>query len=243
MAKRYRPLGGFVALVASAAYAGIPTSEPMVCPVGGEKFTITGTASCSQFGLTQDFYMRRPSSCDFVTRLPQCPDNKLPMYKEFSKDEVALLKDYVQSEEYKAAAGRSRFYLAKKVDDHLVAKGSERAMGFNYLLGGLQFDRENTETDAEYRAWFVAAGEAEITAAAEPADIPYVRLLMAYAKLQGGQFEESSALVQAVKTDATVKDDNKLVKSYVARLEECLAAKDPSKCPSTDMVVPQEKRG
>lgn len=232
--------GALLALLATASHAGIPIQEKQTCPVGGQKFETTGTVSCSSFGMTQDFFLKRPSSCDFVTRLPQCPDNKLPLYKPFSKDEVKLLETYLASEDYLAMEGRSRYYIAKKVDDFLVGKGSPRVMDFSYLLGGLQNDRDQTEGDSEYRQWVLDAGTAEL-GKADPSDAPYIRMLMAYTAYLGGQFEQSILLLDAVKGDAAGKE-SPLVKAYVARVERCVQAKDASLCPSTDHVMPQDQR-
>jgi hypothetical protein len=229
-----------LALLATASHAGIPIQEKKVCPVGGQKFETLGTVSCSTYGLTQDFFLKRPSSCDFVTRLPQCPDNKLPLYKEFTPDEVKLLETYVASEEYLAMENRSRFYIARKIDDFLVSKGSARVMDFSYLLGGLQHDRERTESDSEYRQWVMDAGKEEI-GKADAGDHPYIRMLMAYTAYLGGQFDEASSLLETVKADASIKG-NALVTTYVARVEQCVEAKDSSLCPSSDYVMPEGGR-
>jgi hypothetical protein len=229
-----------LAMMATASHAGIPIQEQQICPVGGQKFETIGTGSCSSSGMTQDFYLKRASSCDFVTRLPQCPDNKLPLYKEFSASEVKLLEAYVASEDYLGMERRSRFYIAKKVDDFLVANGSARVMNFSYLLGGLQNDRENTENDSEYRQWVIDEGKDEI-GKADPGDVPYIRMLMAYTAYLGGQFDEASMLLQTVKDDASVKDAP-LVKAYVSRVERCVQAKDSSMCPSSDYVMSEANR-
>jgi hypothetical protein len=240
MKKTLLIFGAFLAFSATASQAGIPTVDEQVCPVGGEKFQTTGTVSCSSFGLTQDFYFLRPSSCDFVTKLPQCPTNKLPLYKEFSPAEVALLKDYMVTAEYFAVTHESRFYIAKVIDDFLVSKGSTRTMDFGYLLGGLQHDRENTEGQADYRQWVIDAATEELTKGSKE-DAPFIRLIMAYTHYLGGQFDEASSHLKAVKDDPAIKD-NKVGKSYVLRLEECVAAKDVKKCPSTDQVVRKEEQ-
>jgi hypothetical protein len=232
--------GTFLVACATVSHAGIPITNKHSCPVGGQKFESVGTASCSTFGLTQDFYFRRPSSCDFVTRLPQCPDNKLPLYKEFSKEEIAWLKGYLGTADYQAVREQSRFYIAKKVDDFLVSKGSTPTMDFGYLLGGLQHDRANTETNPEYRQWVIEAAQAHL-AKAKTDDAPFIRLILAYTHYLGAQFDEASLHVQAVKDDPATKD-KELLRAYVARMEECLTAKDVKLCPSSDQVVRQAKQ-
>jgi hypothetical protein len=76
---------------------------------------------------------------------------------------------------------------------------------------------------------------------ADPGDVPYIRMLMAYIAYLGGQFDHASLLLQTVKDDASVKY-TPLVKAYVARVERCLQAKDSKMCPSSDYVMPEDKR-
>ncbi|HEX4848364.1 MAG TPA: hypothetical protein VFV30_09485 [Novosphingobium sp.] len=232
-------LGASLSFLASAGIAGIPTSDKLTCPVGGKSFSVTGTASCSTFGATQDFFLKVETSCDFVTRLPQCPDNGLPLYKEFTKDEISLLKDYVATPEYTALAGRSRFAIAKKVDDFLVSKGSKSAFGFWYVLGGLQYDREATLSDPEYMGWLQEKG-AEALTTAKGVDAAVIRLVMAYGRYLSGDFEGASAGLAAVRADAEVKD-HWLVAAYAARLEPCIAARDVKLCPPDMRIKPDAR--
>ncbi len=226
--------------LSTASHAGIAVQERKICPVGGQKFETTGTVSCTTYGMSQDFFLKGESSCDFVTRLPQCPDNKLPLYKEFTASEVKLLEGYLASEDYLAIEGRSRFYIAKKVDDFLVANGSPRVMDFTYLIGGLQHDRERNEGDSEYRQWVLDAGTADIDTA-DAGDAPYIHMLMAYTAYLGGEFDTASVQLSAVRGDAAAKG-NAFVQAYVSRVTQCVQAKDSSLCPSTDYVVPQNQR-
>jgi hypothetical protein len=238
MKRRTSLLGLSLGFLATASHAGFVTPEEQICPVGGQKFEVISSPSCSSGGLSHDFFFLRPSSCDFVTRLPQCPDNKLPLYKEFTKKEIELLQDYINTPEYKANEAQSRFYLAKKVDDFLISKGSAAEMNFDYLLYGLQYDRENTQDNAQYRQWVIDTGTAEM--ATEPKDsISYMRLIMAYTHYLAGQFDQAQALLDAAKVD-TVIADSELAQAYIKRVGVCVAAKDTKLCPSTERVIPGE---
>jgi hypothetical protein len=232
-------VGMLLTNLASVVIAGIPTSETIKCPVGGKSFKTTGTASCTTFGGSQDFLLKVQSSCDFVTRLPQCPDNGLPIYKDFSPIEIALLNEYAKSADFAAMAGRSRFHIAKKVDDFLVSKGSSPAFGFWYLLGGLQHDRDATIADAEYLGWFKTVGRADLVKASKE-DAPIIRLLVAYAAYRTKDFATAASDLAAVKSDTSVKDD-KFVQSYITRLSACIEAKDIELCPAGERVLPQTR--
>lgn len=232
-------MGLLLAGLATPAVAGIPTTETIKCPVGGKAFTVTGTASCTTFGGSQDFFLKAQTSCDFVTKLPQCPDNGFPVYKDFTPAEAALLADYMKTSAYAATAGRSRFHIAKRLDDFLASKGSKPVFNFWYLLGGLQYDRERTLVDAEYMGWLRAAGRADL-AGARPEDAPIMRLVTAYAHYLAGEFSTAEADLAPLRTDATIKD-NKFAQAYLARLDECLRSKDVSRCPADGQVMPPRR--
>ncbi len=231
-------LGSVFATLATAAVAAIPTTETLTCPVDGKKFTITGTAVCSTVGGSQDFFLKVETSCDFVIKLPRCPDNGLPLYKEFTPAEVTLLQDYLATDEYKALAGRSRFAVAKKVDDYLVGKGSAAAFDFWNVLGGLQHDRAATLSDPEYMGWLQTTGKAEL-ATVQGIDAAVVRLVMAYGSYLAGEFDAASAGLAVVRADVAVKD-HWLVEAYLTRLGACVAARDVKLCPPEGKVKLRE---
>ncbi len=229
----------FFLVTATSAIAGIPTINTLTCPVGGKTFTTTGTASCTTFGGSQDFLLKVQTSCDFVTRLPRCPDNGLPMYKDFSAKEVALLESYLKSAEYLALVGRSRFFTARKIDEYLVRSGSVPVFDFWYLLGGLQHDRAATLTDPDYLQMLKAAGRLDL-AKAERKDVPIMRLLLAYAGYLTRDFAAAKTDLGAVESDDSVKD-NKFVQTYAKRLSACIKAEDVKLCPAGDQVMPQAR--
>jgi hypothetical protein len=117
--------------------------------------------------------------------------------------------------------------------------GSTPAFGFEYLLGGLQYDSDLTLTDGEYLGWFKLAGRAELASASKE-DVPAIRLLLAYAHYLSQEFAAASAELAAVKADETVKDNN-LIETYVTRLSACVVAKDPRLCPAGERVIPRER--
>lgn len=82
---------------AGTAFAGMPVETPFTCPVGGEEFVITDTMSCSEMGRTM--LLRPVTSCDFVTRLPVCPGNGFPAYRDATEEELARLDTLVASED------------------------------------------------------------------------------------------------------------------------------------------------
>lgn len=231
MKMRHIWFGMPLAAVASALLAGIPVKQVVKCPVGGKKFTVMQTMSCSSSGATSDFFLKVDSSCDFVTRLPQCPDNALPLYKDFTKEEVVLLQAYVTGDEFRALSNRSRFARAKKVDDFLISKGSTPGFDFWNLLQGLKYDRASTLGDPEYMRWLQEKGTAEL-AIAKGVDAAAVRLVLAYVSYLSGDFAAASVGLDSVRSDSDQEvKDNPFVSAYLDHLGKCVAARDVKLCP------------
>jgi hypothetical protein len=227
--------GMIFANLASVAIAGIPIDETVICPIGGKSFTITGTGACTTFGGTQDFLLKVQTSCDFVTRLPKCPENGFPVYKAFTPTEIALLNDYAKGDEFAAMATRSRFYIAKKVDDFLISKGSAPTFNFWCLLGGLQQDREATINDVEYLGWVKSVGRADLSKASKD-DAPIIQLVLAYVAYLTGDFDAATSDLRSVKLDTSVKE-NAFIQRHVTRLSACVAARNVKLCPASERVM------
>jgi hypothetical protein len=100
-----------VILAASAlvpAYAATPVARDMTCPIGGGAFKFAPPASYSTSGTRPDGKPIGQSA--FPLPLPECPDNGLVLYKEYSPDEVAKLEPLIASDEYKAMRGADTQY-------------------------------------------------------------------------------------------------------------------------------------
>jgi hypothetical protein len=100
----------WLATFAVPAAAGMPVSQTMKCPVGGETFTYTTTASYSTWGYRPD---GKPyGSWEFPLALPKCP-NGLVVFDEFSKDEIRKLAALIESAEYREMRdAETGYYLA-----------------------------------------------------------------------------------------------------------------------------------
>ena len=80
--------------------AGMPVTRDMTCPIGGGAFKFTTTPSYTSFGTRPD---GKPfGSWTFPLALPECPDNGLVLYKEYTPEEVARIEPLVASEAYQA---------------------------------------------------------------------------------------------------------------------------------------------
>lgn len=85
-------------LVASIALAGMPMNDTMKCPIGGKTFEYETTAAYSTYGQRPD---GKPyGSWKLPLELPECPDNGLVVYAEFTRAQIKALKPLVASETY-----------------------------------------------------------------------------------------------------------------------------------------------
>ena len=203
------------------AQAGIPTETTLICPIGGEQFTITETLSCSSSG-ARTMSFAPVSSCDFVTRLPQCPQNHLPMYKAFSEDELAILRDFMVSETYDSMVDSSRFYIAYIIERQLQNEGP--GAPFWLLLQGLWYDPENSFSDPNYMQEFLAEARSEIIRESAE-NRPYVQTIAAYAYMKTGDFEAARALMQTADID-----ENPFLQAYHGAIKACMADANSEFC-------------
>lgn len=197
----------------TAAAAGTPVEETVECPVGGEKFEITNTMSCSTMGRTMSF--RPVTSCDFITRLPICPSNGLPMYDDFSDEQIVDLTAFVETDEYKALMPLSPWLRAYGVAKHL---GTTEAAGFGIMLSAFwqntdAFLASDTAIDD-----FLREGEVE-SERASVEDRPFLMAILAYATAVSGDTAQAATRLKAVRAMPNLPD---YLLSYIGQVEACL---------------------
>lgn len=177
-----------LALAAGTASAGAPVTETMTCPIGGGSFPFTTTASYSTYGERPD---GRPfGSWTFPLALPECPDNGLVLYKDYTPDEIARLEPLIASEAYQALRKEDTPYYRAYWLMKSMSLGPER-----YLLALLQASWE-AEPRPDLRKRYLAE-LAEVSAAVppSPSDLNWIgmegRAVNALREL--GRFDEASA--------------------------------------------------
>lgn len=106
-------LAFFLAASASvpAGAATTATTRDMTCPIGGAAFKFSPPASYSTSGTRPDGKPIGKSA--FPLPLPECPDNGLVLYKEYTPAEVAKLEPLIASDAYKALrSADTQYYRA-----------------------------------------------------------------------------------------------------------------------------------
>ncbi len=103
------PLTSTAATLTPTARAA-PAARAMTCPIGGASFTYTRPAPQSVPGTRPD---GKPYGASAPPPLPECPDNGLVLYKEYTPEEVAKLEPLIASPAYQALrASETQYYRA-----------------------------------------------------------------------------------------------------------------------------------
>lgn len=182
---------------APAALAPAPTASPaktaMTCPIGGGAFDYAAPApAAASSGERPD---GKPYGGAYPLPLPECPDNGLVLYKDYSPEEVARLEPLVASEAYQALRkDDTRYYRAYWLMKQMGLGPEE------YLWVLLQASWE-AEGKPELRARYLAElAEASAKVPARPADLNWIgmegRAIDALREL--GRFDEAQARLDKV---------------------------------------------
>lgn len=211
-------------LAPAAALAGRPVPDMVTCPVGGETFEVTNTLSCTSFG-PHLLSLAPNTSCDFITHLPQCPGNKLPIYAPFEPEEIAELEVLVETPEYLAVAeAHSKFYLAWWIATKLGNASPERLSLI--LVQGIWWDTDRVMADPVHLS---AAREAMAVFAetADPESAPVIYALTSWVHMISGDLDGAKAwLARAEAAASGIK--NELADEYLPALRSCIASGDPA---------------
>lgn len=202
-----RKLATIAALAASCtlfstpALAGTPYVEEMTCPVGGETFSHTATGSYSTWGSRPD---GKPyGSWIFPMPIPECPTNRLVVFRDFEEEEIAELTALIESDEYKALYGETTYYRAQWLADRLTNETPEPWL----LMRAVWQTDEAAGKRPDYLAEFAdRAGALPL----EPADfdLVYLRFLTANAYRELSRFDEALATLDTIPLASLPQDDN-----------------------------------
>ncbi|WP_193369023.1 hypothetical protein [Pelagibius marinus] len=202
-------------LSGSSAWAGIPIDKSVTCPVGGEEFTITGTASCTTMGRTMSF--RPQTSCDFITRLPVCPSNGLPIFDEFTEDQIAELTSFLKSSEFKEIKALPPWQRAYALAVHLGQSETEEA--FWLLQNSMWYETASFFESRIALDQLLHEAEFELKRAPENTK-PYINSVLAYALAYVGRIEESK---ERLKLAEQAPGAPEYLRKYISAIRACQA--------------------
>jgi hypothetical protein len=180
---------------AAQTKAAAPAAQKMKCPIGGAAFDYRPAPQPAGIGLRPD---GRPYASGAVPPpLPECPDNGLVLYKDYSEDEVAKLTPLVDSAEYQGLRKETQYYRAYWL---MKAMGVESGRYLLALLQAAWQADDRPELRARYLAEFA---EESARVDARPDDINWIgmegRAVDALREL--GRFEAASARLAKVPLD------------------------------------------
>lgn len=192
---KWMPFAAFVAVLVcgTTAQAGMPYPQKMKCAVGGESFTHVGTMSYTIYGSRPD---GKPyGSWTFPIELPVCPGNGLVMYRDFTKDEIALLKPLIDGAEYRAMVQRDTPYFRAAWLERALKPDSD-SIPWMTLSASWEADRDPVQKAAYQRAFADLAASA--TPAADNMQWLFMQMRAANARRELGEFDMALALVKAI---------------------------------------------
>ena len=210
-------------LTGSFASAGTPVVGEVACPVGGETIETVSTMSCSVFP-ERNMSLAPSSSCDFVTRLPECPGNGLPLFREFSETDVAALSELIKTPEFGALRDKSRYrravFLARKLGDT-----ADQITGI--FLHGLWYDDETFFADATFRDAFVAHLSLENLSTETPNDA-YLLAIGAYVAAMAGDATTARQRLADIRTG--FMDRSAHLDAYIDAVSACVDTPKATAC-------------
>ncbi|MBV8688085.1 MAG: hypothetical protein JOZ90_00550 [Alphaproteobacteria bacterium] len=177
----------------AAPTAPPPGSRAMTCPVGGASFQYPVPARPGPtVGERPD---GKPYGPALPLPLPECPDNGLVMYKDYTPDEAAKLAPLVGSEAYQA--------LRKEDVSYYRAYWLMKRMGLgpeDYLWVLLQASWQADDRPELRKRYLAELAEESGRATARPADLNWIgmegRAVNALREL--GRFDEAAARIEKV---------------------------------------------
>jgi hypothetical protein len=181
---------------AAAPAAGAPAARTMTCPIGGAGFSFTPSTSRPAIGTRPD---GKPYGGAFPPALPECPDNGLVLYKDYTPEEVARLEPLVASEAYQALRRNDAQYYRAYWLMKEMGLGPE-----DYLWVLLQASWQ-AEGRPELRARYLAElADVSAKVAPNPADLNWIgmegRAINALREL--GRYDEALARLDKVPLDS-----------------------------------------
>lgn len=211
---------------AQTALAGSPINVPMTCPVGGEKFEITSTSSCSTMGRTMSF--RPVTSCDWKTHMPACPTNGLPIYREFTEVEIADLETYLASDNWEQVRTLPPMQRAYALADHM---GDTTApFGFFMLLNAMWYEPDSFFDNMAQKEAYFSAATTEIQENRD-GNGPFFQAILAYALAHDGQATRAASELSEAKAKSEANPDlPDFLRQYITAIEACLPDMSAPSC-------------
>lgn len=225
-------LAGVLALgMASVAHAGTPYPIKVECPLTGETFMHTATASYSTYGMYLDGMP--VGSWTFPMPVPQCPGSRFPVMKEdYSDAEKTALRALVLTPEYAAVQNEASYYVM----DFVMARTGEQTPESHVwmLLQATWQVREDVAVYARYAGELAVAMDAagDQLKSDDPANWYFYQLSTANVLRQSGDFDGAANRLAMVEV---APSDQPEIQKWIELSRAMISARD-----STPKEMPRE---
>lgn len=182
-----------LSLSTAPANATTLRSADFVCPVGGETFQATVYGSWFGYGGRPDG--RALGTLRGYVPPPECPGNRLVMYRDFSASELERFPTIITSDEYKRlAAEETEFYRVAWLERALDPQSSEYVW---HLLRATWYVDRDPEKKTRYRQRFLAVAEAMPIVHSDMRSL-FLRLRVVNVYRETGQFDRALRELKAL---------------------------------------------
>ncbi|WAC46879.1 hypothetical protein OVA03_09125 [Asticcacaulis sp. SL142] len=174
--------------------------KDFTCPIGGAKFEATVYGSWFGYGARPD---GRPlgTSRGYVP-IPECPDNHLLLYREFSAEDLKSLAKLIASDEYRHMTNtESPFYRAAWLEYQLNPSPVIYAQD---LLRATWYVDNDPDKKTRYRDLFLKVAE-PLPVSGEDTQSLILRLRVLNVYRETGQFERAHAGLKALPVKTMAK--------------------------------------
>ena len=179
------------------------------------------------------------SSCDFVSKAPQCPTNGLPLYREFEPEHLPAIEQFMADQAYDEARKISRFLLAARIEAMLPDGTAESV--HSILWWGIRTQPALAE-DPSYRASYLAAAQSlfEPDKSVREED-PFAYAFYTFMLVLDAQSEKATSNIEILRS-LNGENNPELYAAYVNQIEACVLSRDEALCsPSAQINLPEEE--
>lgn len=162
MPASFKRPAAIAATLCTAALTPAPASatrfftQDYVCPIGGEKFRHESYSNHVRMGGRPD---GKPYSMATMPRpIPVCPQNGLPMYRDFTPEELPRVEQLILDPDFTALEEETSYFRAAWLMDRLGDK-DRKQHAFFLLMASWQADGE-PQRKAAYQRAFIKAVDA-----------------------------------------------------------------------------------
>ncbi len=180
-------------LLGADAFATIIRAQDFTCPVGGEKFRAAAYLTFFSYGGRPDG--RSLGTMRGYVAPPECPGNRLIMYRDFSAAELERLPAILASDEYRRlVAQETEFYRIAWLEHTLAPQSADYVW---HLLRATWYVDRDPVKKARYRERFLAVAEPMPAKAADVQSM-FLRLRVLNVYRETGQFDRALKELKAL---------------------------------------------